>query len=618
MTSRQLEPERELDPVSFDPDAIRRVTKTYVEPDCSLKCAPGQATFPLTPHMDELLGLPGGAGRRYLLLGDVGMGKTSFLLHYFDRNRKRRAGKRVPIVLASLQRPDALSQLQQTQSKSETVAFLDAFDEDRRAMQNRERRLQEIMAACADFKCTVIACTPQFVSNHDAIFGKYAFETIHLAPFSERQIDEYLQRCIPWYRGKHRRQAKSLVASMGDLATRPLLLALVPELVAAGKQINELFELHEFMVESWLERERDRVAPDTLRAIAEKLAVEIYLRSSTGGTGHVDAGDVAKLVDVDTSTFNHWQPGARSLLERDASGRFAFTDPAILAYLYVRACLRGEPRCLSARWTGFMRRLFVSGTNVMRERHGEAALRGVLEQNFAATGLFPLSEPHPPPKRLETAEILNTAAAPASPSLDDGPAWDPTLYVLEQHVDDSLYVCDRSSDTIFFVPTDWRRVESGAVDHESARLFLVARGEADSLIVKVNELRRDNRSNWRLPTLEEIDLVFLLNRQRAFLSPEQYLWSGDQTMDGDRLVVRMHPSEKDLDARLNPIGVRKVVASNEVTAGYFVSSMPPLGIRDRRGNFDASFPALLIRVSQGAAEAFAATLVETPARSETS
>jgi hypothetical protein len=124
----------------------------------------------------------------------------------------------------------------------------------------------------------------------------------------------------------------------------------------------------------------------------------------------------------------------------------------------------------------------------------------------------------------------------------------------------------------------------------------------------VNDLQRDNRSNWRLPTLEEIDLVFLLNQQRAFLSPEQYVWSGDQTMDGERLVVRMHSSEKDLDARLNPIGVRKVVASNGVTAGYFVSSMPPLGIRDRRGNFDASFPALLIRVSQGSAEAFSVAL----------
>ena len=599
--------DRELEPGLFDADAMRLVTQIYVEPDCSLESASGPVTSSVTPHMDGLLSLPG-AGRHYLLLGDAGMGKTSFLLHYFDRNRKRRAGKRVPIVLASLRRSDALSQLEKVPSKSEAIAFLDAFDEDTRAMENRERRLQEIMATCAGFKCVVIACTPQFIANGEAMFGRYAFETIQLAPFAERQIDEYLRRSIPWYRSKHRRQAKSLVASMGDLATRPLLLALVPDLVAAGKQIDELFELYEFMVARWLERERPQIAPDTLRAIAEKLALEIHFRSSAGGTDRLDAGDLAKLVDVDMSSFSQWQPGARSLLQRDALGRLTFPHPATLAYLYIGACLRGEPRCLNARWTGFMRRLFVSGTNVMRDRHGEGVLRDVLEQNFVATGLFPLSEPHPAPKRLQLAEILNAAAAPTPPGLNEGPVWDPTLYVQEQHVDDSLYLCDRASDTVFFVPTDWRRVESGAVDHESARLFLVARGEADSLIVKVNDLRKDNRSNWRLPTLEELDLVFLLNQQRAFLSPEQYVWSGDQTMDGERLVVRMHSSAKDLDARLNPIGVRNVVASKGVTAGYFVSSMPPLGIRDRRGNFDASFPALLIRVSQGAAEAFSATV----------
>jgi len=100
--------------------------------------------------------------------------------------------------------------------------------------------------------------------------------------------------------------------------------------------------------------------------------------------------------------------------------------------------------------------------------------------------------------------------------------------------------------------------------------------------------------------------VFLVNQRRAFIPPEQYVWSGDHTMDGERLVVRMHHSVDDLDARLNRIGVRKVLAANAMTAGYFVSSMPPLGVRNHRANFDASFPALLIRVSQGAAETFSA------------
>jgi hypothetical protein len=188
--------------------------------------------------------------------------------------------------------------------------------------------------------------------------------------------------------------------------------------------------------------------------------------------------------------------------------------------------------------------------------------------------------------------------------LHEGPTWDPARYVLEHHFEDSLYLSDRSSDTIFFVPTDWRRVESGAVDAESARLFLVTRGEADGQIATLNDHRSNGRSNWRLPTLEEFDLIFLLNRTMAFLPPHQYVWTADHTTEGERLVVRIDDSEVDRDARLNPIGKRTVLAAGAPTAGYFVSSMPPLGVRNRRANFDTSFPALLIRVSRGGAESF--------------
>jgi len=142
------------------------------------------------------------------------------------------------------------------------------------------------------------------------------------------------------------------------------------------------------------------------------------------------------------------------------------------------------------------------------------------------------------------------------------------------------------------------------VDAESARLFLVTRGEADNQIATLNDHRSNNRSNWRLPTLEEFDLVFLLNRTTAFLPPHQYVWTADHTTEGERLVVRIGDSDVDLDARLNPIGKRTVLLSGVPTPGYFVSSMPPLGIRNHRNNFDASFPALLIRVSRGGAESF--------------
>jgi hypothetical protein len=560
------------------------------------------------PELNELLSAPG-AGKRYVLLADAGMGKTTFLLNYFNSNQKRRAGKRLPIVFVSLSQPDALHTLEAVQSKSETTALLDAFDEDIRAIDSHARRMREIMAVCGAFKCVVIACRTQFLSSEDEILRQYAFEKIHFSPLSEREIKDYLRERIPWYQWQRRQQANALVASMGELVAQPVFLALVPELVAAGRTISELFELHEFMVERWLERERTWIEPDALRAMSEKLAVAIYVQVSAGGIDRITLDAAARIANLDATTIDGWPLTARSLLSRDAAGHFRFAYPATLEYLFICALFRGDTQCLTVRWSDFMRRLFVTATNVLQARQRD--LQAVLDQNFSDTGLFPLSQPHRDPARLPSPEILNPVAAPGLTSLNAAPVWDPTRYVLERHIDDSLYFCDRSSDTVFFVPTDWRCVESGAVDPASARLFLVTRGEADSQIATLNGHGTDNRSNWRLPTLEEIDLVFLLNLRKAFLPPEQYVWTADHTSDGERLVVQMRPTNADADARINPIGVRKVLASNVATTGYFVSSMPPLGVRGRNGNFDTSFPALLIRVSPGAAELFSVLLSET-------
>ena len=600
-------PESDFEAGTIDGDAQQRGAKYYVEPgfcqsDPSADDRPGQVS-PLMPHMDALLS-NAQPGKRYLLLAEAGMGKTSFLLSYFNRNRKRRAGKRLHIVMASLGRPDALAKLEAVQSKSDVVAFLDAFDEDARAIENRERRMQQIMGICDGFKSVVIACRTQFLHADEDMVRRYAFEKIYLAPFAEREINEYLRRRIPWYQWKHRRQANELVASMGDFATQPQLLTAVPDLVAAGRTISELFELHEFIVESWLERERHWIEPDALRAASEKLAVAIYVRASAGGIDRIDIDEAARVTAVDAWTLDRWPLTDRSFLHRDALGRFKFANRSTLEFLCVCALLHGDTHCLRVRWSGFMRRLFVSATNVMHQRQHDSGLRELLKEDFSGTGLFPLSEHHPDPRRLQTSEILNTAVSPKAIRLHEGPTWDPARYVLEHHIDDSLYLCDRSSDTIFFVPTDWRRVESGAVDAESARLFLVTRAEADTQIATLNDHRSNNRSNWRLPTLEEFDLVFLLNQTTAFLPPHQYVWTADHTTEGERLVVRSGDTDVDQDARLNPIGVRTVLASSVATPGYFVSSMPPLGVRNHRANFDASFPALLVRVSRGGAESF--------------
>src|SRR4030095_14878146 len=126
----------------------------------------------------------------------------------------------------------------------------------------------------------------------------------------------------------------------------------------------------------------------------------------------------------DASTLERCSLADRSLLQRDALGRFKFANRSTLEFLFICALLHGGTGCLRVRWSGFMRRLFVSATNVMHQRQQDSALQELLKQDFSGTGLFPLSEHHPDPRHLQTTEILNTAGSPRTIRLDDGPTWD--------------------------------------------------------------------------------------------------------------------------------------------------------------------------------------------------
>ena len=82
---------------SFDEQQISRALVGYVQPDCSQLDPSGEddsrhmfsVRSALIPEMDKLLS-DKHDGKHVLLLADSGMGKTSFLLHYYARNRRRR------------------------------------------------------------------------------------------------------------------------------------------------------------------------------------------------------------------------------------------------------------------------------------------------------------------------------------------------------------------------------------------------------------------------------------------------------------------------------------------------------------------------------------------------
>ena len=67
--------------------------------------------------------------RHLLLLADSGMGKSSFVLNYYDYNR-RKIRRRHKLAVIPLGVPVALDKIRAIKQPRDTILFLDAFDED--------------------------------------------------------------------------------------------------------------------------------------------------------------------------------------------------------------------------------------------------------------------------------------------------------------------------------------------------------------------------------------------------------------------------------------------------------------------------------------------------------
>lgn len=353
--------------------------------------------------------------RHILILADSGMGKTTLLLNLVAREQRRGSRRRRRMALVPLGEAGALDKVGAISNKRETVLLLDAFDEDPRAIEDAAARMAAIMSEAAAFKTVVLTCRTQFFPS-DADLPRqtgikrlaarragapvvYQWLTAYLQPFDREQINEYVRRAIPWYRVSQRRKAQAIIGEISDLAARPMLTALIPSLAASKRTVHGLWDLYEFMVDTWIQRESTWIEASALRRISKIVAVELFLKRGTRGGERISRDKLIKLVGVEDSSLETWKLTSRSLLNRDADGFYKFAHRSVMEFFFISALLEGDQRCLSVKWTDMMCDLFLSwGSSAVAD---DAKATQLLLGDFRATYLFPVVERHEPSATLD-------------------------------------------------------------------------------------------------------------------------------------------------------------------------------------------------------------------------
>lgn len=540
----------------YGPEVIERSTRYYIPPNCSSVDPAQEAELrrvmpteeKLFEKIDKYL-TKDDSGRHLLLLADSGMRKSSFVLNCYARNQRLPKRKRQRLAVVPLGIPEADEEIAKIDDQPNTVIFLDAFDEDTKAIRDHRQRLLELMHVCRKFKRVLITCRTQFFPSEEEIpretgiarvgprkageEAKYEFWKLYLSPLDDEQVEAFLRKRYRWPWGK-RKQARALVKKIPLLSVRPMLLAYIPDLLESGAKIEYAFQLYEVLVEKWLERESAWVPPEALRQFSEKLAVDLYAHRERRGAERIPRSELAGLAKEWNIPLDDWQLSGRSLLNRDAEGNYKFAHRSIMEYLFVKKLVDGDSACNELELS-----------DQMKEFIWEMILQHLAEKKSVSKQMKPfiwemmqhyLAARKPIPFDATTCDLSEFQLRLRSKPVSNLKEEDVPLMLTKHDFFDSRKHQEGKGMTHLYELRGKLVMDhaTGLMWQQSGSASYRTYADAEKYIRDLNNQRFAGYNDWRLPTLEEamslmeskkVDGLYL---DSVFERKQEWIWTADK------------------------------------------------------------------------------------------
>ena len=280
----------------------------------------------------------------YLVLGDSGMGKTTFLLNLYIKYKLRVfTRKKKKIFLIPLSNSEYKNKIAEIgMDKRNSILLLDAFDEDVTSWKNPEKSLEELLTSVSGFSIIIITSRGHFFSSkidnlvHLNIFKttlnkqNYLLDKIYLSPLDNKHIVFYLIRKYGISIFKLIK-ARKIVLKCPNLMVRPMLLNNVDYLIKEKVNYTFTAEIYSMLILSWLRREKKFLDEISIFSFSKDLAVNIYDERNKRKGLFINETDLDKLlkgylINKDSVLFK-----TRSLLNRTGE-KYKFSHKSIFEY----------------------------------------------------------------------------------------------------------------------------------------------------------------------------------------------------------------------------------------------------------------------------------------------
>ncbi len=402
---RQARAARTLLAHIYTADDIDRYTRHYVKQHY-LQHAPTHYDEPrdarqgvkgeLFEYVDRFVTSKQPDAKFLMILADSGTGKSSFCINYVvKRSRRPRPGCKW--ILDSLGDPKCLDRVQGVAEPENAILVLDGLDEDPAALGRFLERWAEIERATIRFRRVVVTCRLQFITTgsqlpHRSIVvrragpqaldddRRFSVDHVYISPLRDRQIKQFIDMSVPFWRRRERSGAMRLVKAIPLLSVRPMLLGYLPHLAKQDPDRKwSTTELYRECIEQWLAREVDADDAESAERKRRQLlelsmqiavsmcvpshglsyrAVDIATTPADGGTPIPTDADAAGGQRAAHALEMPLRDVGRSLLVPASGGGFKFAHRSFAEYFVVEAALSGERRAWGQM--SDMMRLFLS------------------------------------------------------------------------------------------------------------------------------------------------------------------------------------------------------------------------------------------------------------------
>ncbi len=314
----------------------------------------------------------------YLVLGDSGMGKTTFMINLYLRyNSFFNIGRQYTIKLLPFGEKRILEKIEEIKQKvdvSKTILLLDAFDEYHKLLPPESpdgltddvrfrNVLNEVIEAVQDFREIVITSRTQyFPGQEDKAYkleisrpddrGTHTLVKLYLSPFDERDVQRYLNKkygIVRFWNRREKKVANEVVRNSPKLVVRPMLLSNIDVFVDGTAKYRNTYQIYETLVNGWIEREGDKREHEQknkdvsefklkLKAYSGKVALLLYERRKEAPSYSLSREDAIQIGIEDG--LKDYQITGQSLLTRDALQQWKFAHRSILEFFLAKAALK--------------------------------------------------------------------------------------------------------------------------------------------------------------------------------------------------------------------------------------------------------------------------------------